>query len=250
MEEFLKKVETDYQAEIEDILPHLLNKIDNLRAEAVKIHPGIRIANDGKAAGTINREDCRILYLLVRYYKPTIIFEIGTWIGTSAMVMAEAMRKNNNGGTIYTCDVNNYYALDETYSDVIKPINAFSDEALQHLPEETKIDFVFADGELTFKTIKKMKPMLHFESIIGTHDYIPPADKGVLNLIRVQLFCNFKYRLFAPKNKTPDKWKESLIGFLLIHKGTWIDNRFISFILTLYLGINALIFKLYYNITK
>jgi len=250
MEEFLKKVETDYQAEIEDILPHLLNKIDNLRAEAVKIHPGIRIANDGKAAGTINREDCRILYLLVRYYKPTIIFEIGTWIGTSAMVMAEAMRKNNNGGKIYTCDANNYYSLPGDYSDIISPITAYSDKALKQLPKDTTIDFLFADGELTFATISQLKAKLNEKSIITTHDYILPDDKGVLNAVRMQLKMFFQYTLITPtyNNNVPDKLNESLIAILvpktqIIGKANY-DSFFFSFYSTVRIALIALFSKI------
>ena len=41
-------------------------------------------------SGAINQTDAEVLYDLVQKYKPKKIFEIGTWFGTSALVMAVA----------------------------------------------------------------------------------------------------------------------------------------------------------------
>jgi len=217
---FIIHLQNQYGTELEIEKPRFQNMVDSLRSRAVAQYPTMRIAEDGKAAGTINVADVEVLYLLVRHLKPKVIFEIGTWIGTSALIMAEAIRKNNNGGIIYTCDANSYYSLSDDYDDVIKPINAFSDVALDELPRNTKIDMVFADGELTFKTIQKLKNKLETKSIIATHDYVLPDDKGVLNAVRMQLKSNFQYAVIAPsyKKQEPDKWKESLIGILVPSK--------------------------------
>ncbi len=173
--ESITKAGFKYNKELEKTVLGLKQKIDQLRTKAISIYPSIRSATDGKAAGTINMNDAEVLYFLVRSHKPKVIFEIGTWIGTSAMVMAEAMRENDNNGKIYTCDANSYYALDDSYSDIVFPINAYSDKALDNLPTDTKIDMVFADGELTFATIKKLKKYLNSNAIITTHDYTLPA---------------------------------------------------------------------------
>ncbi len=200
MQEIIDQWWPIYGSEIEAKEADFTARIDTLRARGARLYPDIRIAADGKVAGAVNIADYKILYLLVRVYKPKVIFEIGTWIGTSAMIMAEAMRANGTGGKIYTCDHNHYYALDDSYSDIIVPINAFSAEALDQIPEDTKIDFVFADGELTFRTISKLKPLLTTEAIIATHDYTPPDDKGVLNVVRMQLSSMFTYHIFLPQS--------------------------------------------------
>jgi predicted O-methyltransferase YrrM len=186
-------IEKQYVAEMETVFIDLAKKIDNLRLTAIEQYPDIPRGTDELDSGTISLPDAKLLYLLIRYFKPKVIFEIGTWIGTSSMVMAEAIKKNANGGHIYTCDSNNYYALDNSYQDTITTINAYSDQALTTLPIHTKIDFVFADGELTFSTIKQLKPKLTKNTIITTHDFTLPAEKGVLNFARMQITSFFSY---------------------------------------------------------
>lgn len=203
-----------YGNEIEQLLPKLEEKIDRLRVKGVREFPNIRTTKEAKVAGTINLDDVVILYLLVRTFKPKVIFEIGTWIGTSAMIMAEAVRANNNEAVIYTCDFNSYYLLDESYKDIVLPVNAYSDMALEQIPGDKKIDLVFADGELTYETIKKLKPKLNTDAIISTHDFLQPAEKGVLNVVRMQIASWFKYNLIVP-GTLPGK---TMIAILMTNK--------------------------------
>jgi len=207
-------IEKQYAAEMETVFIDLTKKIDDLRQTAIEKYPGIPRGPDELDSGTISVPDAKLLYLLVRYFKPKVIFEIGTWIGTSSMVMAEAMKKNNNDGHIYTCDANTFFAVDYLYQDVITTINAYSDVALDSIPTDTKVDFVFADGELTFATIKKLKPILHKDAIVSTHDFTLPAQKGVLNLLRMQLASFFSYSYILPQNIDNQSYNSGALGML------------------------------------
>jgi len=208
-------IEKQYAAEMETVFIDLTKKIDDLRQTAIEKYPDIPRGPDELDSGTISVPDAKLLYLLVRYFKPKVIFEIGTWIGTSSMVMAEAMKKNNNDGHIYTCDANTFFAVDYLYQDVITTINAYSDVALDSIPTDTKVDFVFADGELTFATIKKLKPLLHKDAIVSTHDFTLPAEKGVLNLIRMQLASFFSYSYILPQDIDNQTYNSGAFGILI-----------------------------------
>jgi predicted O-methyltransferase YrrM len=208
-------IEKQYAAEMETVFIDLTKKIDDLRQTAIEKYPDIPRGPDELDSGTISVPDAKLLYLLVRYFKPKVIFEIGTWIGTSSMIMAEAMKKNNNDGHIYTCDANTFFAVDDLYQDVITTINAYSDVALDSIPTDTKVDFVFADGELTFATIKKLKPLLHKDAIVSTHDFTLPAEKGVLNLIRMQLASVFSYSYILPQDIDNQTYNSGAFGILI-----------------------------------
>ncbi len=214
MEKLLQELETRYADELRTQIPLLEQRIDELRIKASEKMPGIRLAEDGKTAGTINYADMKVLYLLVRHFKPKVVFEIGTWIGTSAMVMAEAIKQNANGGLIYTCDTADCYMEQALYKDTIRKITAFSDQALSELPNGTKIDFIFADGEFTFNTIKKLEGFLRPNTIITTHDYVLPAEKGVLNYLRIQLTSFGGYRLISSSIISRVIHADTLIGIL------------------------------------
>lgn len=249
MKTLLKKIEAQYADELKIQIPLLEQQIDILRTKATEEIPGIRIASDGKVAGTINYADMKVLYLLVRHFQPKVIFEIGTWIGTSAMVMAEAIRKNGNNGVVYTCDTADCYLEQEHYRSIIKKITAFSDSALSELPIDTKVDFVFADGELTFKTIEKLNRKASMHMMIATHDYVLPAEKGVLNYLRLQLRSFGGYKLLSSRDISNVIKADTLIGIIYRDHGNNLISSFVSRIRNLcsvfLIGIKATAIRIY-----
>ena len=61
------------------------------------------------AGGSTSSEDCLLLYLMIRQFERRMGFEIGTYIGTTAVCMNEALRRN--GGVLTTSDPIDYAAL-------------------------------------------------------------------------------------------------------------------------------------------
>lgn len=179
-----------YKDELEEILPGLQQKRDALAISNSPKLSGIRkeILNGqitGSIAGLTPLSDALYLYLLVREYKPQNIFEIGTWVGTSALFMAEAFKKNG-GGHIYTCDTNQYYILSDEYADLVTYIPGHSDTALEELKVKgVRFDFVFIDGNVSKNTTKLLAATTHSNTVFAMHDFVLPDDKGVQAFLRL-----------------------------------------------------------------
>lgn len=91
----------------------------------------------------------RVLSMLSHMVKPSLILEIGTYTGYSALCLAEGLRK---GGTLHTIDINE--ELDDMVHEFIRKAG-FSDQIITHTGEAVKIipelpgkfDLVFIDAD-------------------------------------------------------------------------------------------------------
>ena len=119
---------------------------------------------------SVRRDEAVFLYKIVKYFKVKSVFEIGTWFGTSAAVMIEAI----GDGIIYTCDKNDAYVLDDFR---IKFRHCYSFEYLRRLlKNKIKVDMVFADGKFEKKDGVRIMKLLN-QTLFVTHDYIK-GEKG------------------------------------------------------------------------
>lgn len=143
----------------------------------------IRRDSNGNVAGSASFADCLFLYLCVLEYRPQTIFEIGTWIGTSSVFMTEALAQIGSG-TVHTCDVNDYRVIPEQYTNIVFH-HTHSSRALDDI--DAPIDFVFADGTVTPATAWKLRSAFQENGVFATHDFKPPIDKGVQNLLLMRL---------------------------------------------------------------
>jgi predicted O-methyltransferase YrrM len=129
--------------------------------------------------GSVMLDDAELLRGLVKSLNPHIIVEIGTFIGTSTVVMAQALKENGSVGKIYTVDKNMLevekklveHGLDDLvvlhYLDSYK----FSENIVKQLP---RIDFVFYDGTATKEQYRRHFDLLRTKmpkgSIYAVHD--------------------------------------------------------------------------------
>jgi O-methyltransferase len=133
----------------------------------------------GLSGGSTGNADCGFLYLLVRAFKRRSIFEIGTYVGTSAVAMSLATR--GNGGTVVTCDPEDYGSLPLSANECIQFLHMPSEEALALLKRENKtVDFVFADWAPSRQAIELINDLSTDDFIFSAHDYVLPNDKGVV----------------------------------------------------------------------
>lgn len=100
---------------------------------------------------SVNKKYGRLLFRIVRYYKPEKVLELGTCFGVSALYMAKA-NTTTHITTVegYTPYFNIALRLFEKASvSNVKPINSTFDEALPTLLTE-KYDCFFIDGNHTY----------------------------------------------------------------------------------------------------
>ena len=151
---------------IERIYPAFADEV-RMAIEMSSRHANETLARLGLTSDTTSNDDCAFLYLLIRYYTRRHAFEAGTFIGTSAIAMWQAVRRN--GGRLTTCDPVDYGALPTVPG--LRFLNYPASDALRQIREP--IDFVFFDMVPDARTMHALSDLVGTETIIATHDYIP-----------------------------------------------------------------------------
>lgn len=175
-----------YASELDVVAP----KLSSLRERTIFLETGdlpeVSRDSEGRAVGTTGLADCLFLYLLARTQNAQVVFEVGTWLGMSAMAIAEAVVRNG-GGVIYTCDLHDVSRIEPEYQSHIVRLPFHSDKALNHLRKRrVGIDMVFADGILSRRNVVQLSIALNPGFVFATHDYKPPAEKGCQNVRLMQ----------------------------------------------------------------
>ncbi len=135
---------------------------------AIRYHNLTSRARHGLAGGSTGTADCGFLYLLVKAFARRSIFEIGTYVGTSAVAMAMA------GGHVTTCDPKDYGCL----TPGIRFLNMTDRDALRVLRQEGAIiDMVFADVAVSSDAIAFLNEIGSNDMIFAAHDYAS-GEKG------------------------------------------------------------------------
>ena len=155
---------------------------DEIRRIHAICHSRDRRPKGGRRSGSTRIADCNFLYLLVRWLKPGTIFEVGTLIGTSASVMAQALADNGQGGTLHTVD-GSYSGFEPLPGHAIRCFpGERSDTALDALRAEGRsIDLAFVDGTIARRDVELLNEVKSKRFVVALHDYKPPADKGTRN---------------------------------------------------------------------
>jgi hypothetical protein len=166
---------TDTHALISAIYPPFAADLMTM-TEVVQLHCAVCRQKGFTGENSTSMEDCALLYLLIRQFVRRHAFEIGTFIGTTAIAMNEAVRKN--AGTLTTCDPKNCGTIPPESG--ICFINATADIALRTLCDEGRqIDFAFVDWLPDKATLDLLALVSTRDIIIAVHDYVPEM-KGKL----------------------------------------------------------------------
>jgi predicted O-methyltransferase YrrM len=148
--------------------------------------------------GSISDTDAIDLQHIVSHFQPTVVAEVGTFIGRSTAAMALAMPK---GGVIHTCDASNAIALPELNPDVqvVQYPRKGSTEMFESLiSAKTKVDLFYIDGRLSPKDTRLVWELAHDKTVIVLDDF-EGVEKGVANaMLLLQQFPN--YALVYPRD--------------------------------------------------
>jgi predicted O-methyltransferase YrrM len=164
-------------AEIEDQRQRLLRRVDplvdgtlgpgGLYDEGVSIESACRASKRPQAA--------RLLYLLIRTFKPSVVLELGTNLGISAAYQAAALRRNGHG-VLVTLEASPYRT--RLAQEVHRRLHLTNVTYVQGLFAETlaptlrsigPVDFSFIDGHHQFQ------PTLDYFDAVWRHSHSSPV---------------------------------------------------------------------------
>jgi hypothetical protein len=140
------------------------------------LHAVTVIPSSETRGGSPITADLNFLSLLVMRIRPKIIFEFGTWIGTSATVMAAAGAEE-----IYTCDYREWYKGTDAR---VKYHNLMSTDMLLAVSKKRPVQFCFVDATLSDIDVEMLLGFFEPGRVaIAVHDAY--AKNGSANIARL-----------------------------------------------------------------
>jgi len=139
----------------------------------------------------VERETADFLYGFTRMIKPLRVLEIGTFEGTSAIAIGQAM-KDNARGKLWTIDMKDYgqkkNISDQGLSDIVECLMGKAETALKLL-DSGSLDFVFIDDGHAYEDA--IRDLIISEILIRKFGYIlghdifevPDVNKAVNNFL-------------------------------------------------------------------
>ena len=150
--------------------------------------------------GGINHGDRRAIYSLVRYLRPSKILEIGTHVGASTTVIAQAMQRNKaegSSGCLTTVDIRDVncctdkpwlkFRCEFSPREILQQlkmeslVNFVTDSSIDFLSKTSdRYDLIFLDGDHAAATVYREVPLalrcLRPSGVILLHDYFPKCQ--------------------------------------------------------------------------
>jgi hypothetical protein len=186
--DLLEKIYVQFVYDVRNVVRTAIEYCDSLRRR------GLSTDNSTSEHG------CALLYLLIRYFDRKHAFEIGTYIGATAVCMNEARRKT--GEKLTTSDVIDYGELPPWSGIRFIPFGARV--ALHMLEEEgTHLDFVFFDWKPDARSFDVINAMCTKDAILATHDYIPGSKVEEIVAELNQTYQNIRQGRWSLPNKDP-----------------------------------------------
>jgi predicted O-methyltransferase YrrM len=134
--------------------------------------------------GSLHREDMADVMDIVAYFRPTLIAEVGTFIGRSTYSLAVG---SGDKATVYTCDASNDIKLPpmpEGAARVVQFPNTTSTDMFKSLLADKnlgrKIDLFYIDGRVSEEDKALMLQLSNDRTIIVLDDF-EGVEKGVAN---------------------------------------------------------------------
>lgn len=151
--------------------------------EMIKSRQRYRLTADYNT-GSVSIGDAAELYRLVKFFKPEVIAEVGTFIGVSTMSMYMA----DEFFRIYTCDMsNNIPNLFEETDEIIKYYpKQSSTQMFKDLAEKSvSVDLVYLDGRLQQEDFEPLSKIVHDQTVFVFDDF-EGIEKGVVNAMMLE----------------------------------------------------------------
>ena len=134
--------------------------------------------------GSIGFATAWSLYSLTRYFCPSKIAEVGTFIGKSTISMAMALDDAGlTGREIFTCDYSN--DIDLPWAGAARVTQYKRQSSADMFRTLFDIDFIFLDGRLNPEDFPLIKEKVKKNALIVLDDF-EGVEKGVANVMNIR----------------------------------------------------------------
>lgn len=153
----------------------VFSNIDELRPDYEQLLSVLREVNGLRSeadyqTGTIGPATACCLYFCARYFGPSYVAEVGTFIGRSTLSMAMALdHAGIAGAEISTCDVSNDIDIHWAGQTKIRQFKRCS--SVQMFESLTSIDFLFVDGRLSSEDFTVLKTKTSSNTMVVLDDF-------------------------------------------------------------------------------
>ncbi len=149
--------------------------------------------------GTISPKSALWLFLLTRYFKPTTIAEVGTFIGTSGLSMVRGVDSNNATVAFYSCDVSNSIDIPYNGSSTVEFFKkSDSTQMFRQLKERGIVpDMLHIDGRLNQDDFPMLVDLKIMDAIVLLDDF-EGIEKGVANAFALQGITSKSHVMIYP----------------------------------------------------
>ena len=169
------------------------------RSELIKIYKETeenRDAADYKT-GSISLSECFTLYSLARYFQPSAIAEVGSFIGRSTLSLALGLKNKTSSSFIFTCDASNSIELNSSGTIEIRSYpKTYSYDMFRQI--ELDVDLFFVDGSLGQKDLPEISRLSHDKSIF-IFDDCEGVEKGMENLFLMRNTMKNYFLIYPPE---------------------------------------------------
>jgi hypothetical protein len=176
---------------------------DNVKNSlGTRAHEKEYLRNDAKYnTGSVSLDAMFALYSIAHFFKPTVVAEVGTFIGNSTYALALGM--NNPAGELYTCDHSNDIQLESMPVPVTQYRHAQSSAMFKALiAADKKVDLMFFDGRLSADDMPLIGKLSTYDTVYVFDDF-EGIEKGVSNVGMFMANSHTRigyYLVYPPKN--------------------------------------------------
>lgn len=191
-----RRLFTEFNAELDVARAELMAIVDRLESDRAAM---------AYKTGSISISSGIILYLLTRKIQPTVVLEVGTFIGRSTSSMMLAMDKNETPDRLlYTCDLSNDFVMNTShFKTPIKPMprTGSTDALRQAIAGGRKVDLFHFDGRLQGPDVGMVAELSHDRTAYALDDF-EGIEKGVVNALVMKQQPRFAgYFLIEPPSE-------------------------------------------------